>query len=167
MTATPVATHPFAGLAPVVILALLAAPLAAQQADTASVRATPFALKYGKWAALATAVGMGIKAAGAHADADRAFRSLNSYCFDDHARCDIGVDGHYLDPVAERYYQTSVRRDRHARGWLFGGEAALLATAGLFVCDLTRPKRPPRNIPFAPTVSVAGAATRIGMRLEF
>ncbi len=167
MTRTYAGPLPPVGIAMALILTLLVRPLAAQQADTAWVRGTPFAVKYGKWVTLAAAVGMGIKAADAHRDADRAFKSLGDYCDPDHTRCDTGPSGHYLDPVAERYYQTSVRRDRHARGWLLGGEGALLATAGLFVWDLTRPKQPPKNIPFAPTVSVVGSTTRLGLRVAF
>lgn len=148
-------------------LTLSATPLAAQRPDSAWTRGTPLVVTYGKWATLAAAVGMGIKASAAHHDADRAFNSLRSYCDADPTRCSQRPGGSYLDPVAERYYQTSLRRDRHARGWLLGGEGAVLATAGLFVWELTRPKRPPKNIPFAPTVSVVGASTRVGLSVAF
>ncbi len=167
MTRPSRCSRPAAGLGAVLLLALLGAPLTAQQADTTWVRATPFAVKYGKWVTLAAAVGLGVKAAAAHRDADRAFQSLSNYCFDDHARCATGPDGHYLDPVSERYFQVSLHRDRNARGWLVGGEAALLATAGLFVWDLTRPKQPPKNIPFGPTVSVVGSTTHVGVSVAF
>lgn len=148
-------------------LTLGAIPLIAQRPDSAWTRGTPFAVKYGKWAALAAAVGMGLKASAAHHDADRAFNSLRTYCDADPTRCDQLPGGAYVDPVAERYYQTTLRRDRHARGWLFGGQGAVLASAGLFVWELTRPKQPPKNIPFAPTVSVVGASTRVGVSVAF
>ena len=148
-------------------LTLTAAPLAAQRPDTSWTRRTPMVVKYGKWATLALAVGMGLKASAAHHDADRAFNQLSSYCLTDPTRCNQGSGGGYIDQVAEGYYQTSVHRDRHARGWLLGGEGALLATAGLFVWELTLPKQPPKNIPFEPTVSVVGPTTRIGLRVTF
>jgi hypothetical protein len=148
-------------------LTLTAAPLAAQRADTSWTRPTPMLVKYGKWATLALAVGMGLKASAAHHDADRAFNLLSDYCLTDPTRCNQGSGGGYIDPVAEGYYQASVRRDRHARGWLLGGEGALLATAGLFVWELTRPKQPPKNIPFEPTVSVVGPTTRVGVSVAF
>ncbi|MEO8139783.1 MAG: hypothetical protein ABI742_09060 [Gemmatimonadota bacterium] len=148
-------------------LTLAATPLAAQQPDTSWKRQTPMVVKYGKWATLALAVGMGLKASAAHHDADRAFNLLSSYCLTDPTRCNQGPGGRYIDPVAEGYYQASVRSDRHARGWLLGGEGALLATAGLFVWELTRPKQPPKNIPFEPTVTVVGAVTQFGVRVAF
>jgi hypothetical protein len=148
-------------------LTLGAAPLAAQWADSAWTRGTPFAVKYGKWAALAGAVGMGLKASAAHHDADRAFNRLRGYCDADPTRCDQRTGGAYTDPVAERYYQTALRHDRHARGWLLGGEGAVLVSAGLFVWELTRPKQPPKNIPFEPTVTHDGKRTNVGVSLAF
>ncbi len=148
-------------------LTLGVTPLVAQRADSAWTRGTPFAVKYGKWAALAAAVGMGLKASAAHHDADRAFNNLRSYCDVDPARCDQLPGGGYADPVAERYYQTALRHDRHARGWLFGGEGAVLASAALFVWELSRPKQPPKNIPFSPTVTRTGTTTNVGVSVAF
>jgi hypothetical protein len=149
-------------------LTVAAAPLTGQHPDSTWTRGTPIVVKYGKWATLALAIGMGIKAADAHNDANRAFTSLRDYCFVDPTRCNQArPGGAYSDPIAERYYQTSLRRDRQARGWLFGGEGALLTTAGLFVWELTRPRRPPKNIPFEPTVSLVGPTTRVGVRVAF
>jgi hypothetical protein len=143
-----------------------AASLAAQRSDSLLVR-TPVVVKYGKWVTLAGAVGMGILSAQAHNSADRAFDQLRRYCFVDTARCDQTGNGSYLDPVAEGYYQSSLRHDRHARRWLVGGEVTLMATAGLFVWELTRPKRPPRNIPFEPTLAVTPEQTLLGIRATF
>jgi hypothetical protein len=148
-------------------LTLSAAPLTAQRPDSTWTRGTPFALKYGKWVTLAAAVGMGLKASAAHHDADRAFNSLSSYCDVDPTRCSQGPGGAYVDPIAEGYYQASIGYDRQARRWLMGGEAAVLATAGLFVWELTRPRLPPKNIPFSPTVSVVGTSTRVGVSVAF
>lgn len=144
-------------------------PLAAQQpADSVfQPRSSPVLVKYGKWAVLAAAVGMGLKAASAHDDADRAFARLDDYCAVDRTRCDQGPGGRYLDPVSERYYQAALSGDRRARGWLLGGEVSLLGAAGLFVWELTRPKAPPRNIPFEPSFRVIGSRTEMGVMLRF
>ena len=144
-----------------------ATPLSAQRSDSVMVRSAPALIKYGKWLTLAAAVGMGIKAAGAHDDADRAFARLTQYCDGNAARCDQQASGSYADPVAEGYYQSSLSHDRRARRWLFGGEITLVGTAGLFVWELTRPKHPSRNIPFEPTITVTPETTQFGVRAAF
>jgi hypothetical protein len=148
-------------------LTIAVLPLTAQQPDTTWRRQVPAVVTYGKWVTLAATVGMGIKAAQAHREADRSFDRLSAYCLGDDTRCQTGPGGRYLDPVSERYFQASVRSDRRARHWLFAGEGTLLATAGLFVWELTRPSRPPRNIPFEPTVSVVGPRTMVGVSVAF
>lgn len=154
----------------VLLLGLAAAPaLGAQAADSvfAARRGSPFVVKYGKWLSLAAAVGMGLKASSAHHDADRAYDRLELYCLADETRCDLGPNGRYLDPVTERYYQTATKADRRARGWLLGGEAALLGAAGMFVWELTRPKHRPENIPFEPELRWDGRRTTVGVRVAF
>lgn len=146
---------------------LSATPLAAQRADSILVRSSPILIKYGKWLTLVGAVGMGIKAANAHDDADRAFARLTQYCSGNAARCGQQPSGSYADPVAEGYYQSSLRHDRRARRWLLGGEITLVGTAGLFVWELTRPKHPSRNIPFEPTITVTPETTQFGVRAAF
>lgn len=139
----------------VLLIALLTAttPLAAQISGDSLVRPpSPALVKYGKWALLAAAIGMGLKAESAHDQADRAFNRLNDYCFSQPNGCPKSSNGRYLDPVAERHYQASLAGDRRARNWLFGGEGALLGAAGLFVWELSRPKSIPRNIPFNPEI---------------
>jgi hypothetical protein len=128
---------------------------------------TPALPKYGKWVTLVAAVAMGVQAASAHREANDAFDQLQSYCGVDENRCQLGSNGRYVDPVSEGYYQSSLDHDRSARAWLFGGEAALVGSAALFVWELTRPKGPPRNIPFDPQVSVVGGQTRLGLRLWY
>ncbi|MEO8635466.1 MAG: hypothetical protein ABI587_09350 [Gemmatimonadales bacterium] len=150
-----------------VVLAASAEPLNAQDSIPPMVHRVPGVAKYGKWALLAAAVGMGLKASSEHHAADHAFDRLKSYCFDDPARCDQQSNGHYLDPVSEGYYQTSIAADGRARRWLLGGEGSLLASAGLFVWELTRPKHPPKNIPFEPTVEVVGPRTHLGLQVPF
>ena len=149
------------------LLICLAAPLAGQQLDTTTARPSPTLVRYGKWATLAAAVGMGLQAAVAHQDADQAFDQLKDYCFTDLTHCDQRPSGAYIDPVAEQYYQASLGHDRQARRWLIGGEATLLVTAGLFVWELTRPRGPPRNIPFSPSLSVTDGRARMGLALAF
>jgi hypothetical protein len=144
-----------------------AIPATAQQIDSTATRTSPLLVKYGKWATLAAAVGMGIEAATAHHAADQAFSRLSRYCDSDSSRCTQGSNGAYLDPVAEGYYQASLRQDGRARRWLVGGEVALLGTASLFVWELTRPKRTPRNIPFEPSLEFSPGTTRLGLRAAF
>jgi len=155
------------GLLLVALATTPSGPLVGQQRDSLWTRSSPFLVKYGKWATLAAAVGMGLKAADAHRDADRAFDRLEDYCRADPARCNQTPDGSYADPTAESYYQTSLRHDRRARRWLVGGEVVLLGTAGLFVWELTRPKRLPENIPFEPEISVLPHQSRFGLRIGF
>ena len=150
-----------------VVLICLAAPLSGQQLDSATARSSPILVHYGKWATLGAAIGMGLQAASAHRAADRAFGRLEQYCLTDPHACDQSPGGAYVDPVAERYYQSSLGHDRRARRWLIGGEVTLLATAGLFVWELTRPRGPPDNIPFSPSLSVSDGHTRLGLALAF
>lgn len=145
----------------------LATPVSAQGSDTIMIRNSPTLIKYGKWLTLAAAVGMGIKAADAHNDADRSFARLSRYCEGNAAHCDQLPSGQYVDPAAEAYYQSSLGHDRRARRWLLGGEITLIGTAGLFVWELTRPKYPSRNIPFEPTITVTPETTQFGVRAAF
>jgi hypothetical protein len=149
------------------LLATLAsAPLHAQ--DSAFVvRHSPAVVKYGKWTLAVSALGMGLQASSRHNAADRAFGQLEAYCLADKTRCDTGPGGGYADPVAEGYYQSSLSFDRSARRWLLGGETTLLASAALFVWELTRPQGHPKNIPFEPEFQVTGYGTRMGLRVAF
>jgi len=152
-----------------VLLLVLLAPAAAQAPDSVFLprQGSPALVKYGKWGILAAGIGMGIKAARAHSDADQAYRRLERYCLDDPRRCDQSPGGSYLDPVAERHYQSALRGDRRARGWLLGGEVAVLGAAGLFVWELTRPRQRPDNIPFRPEVTFQGRVTNLGVSVGF
>jgi hypothetical protein len=147
---------------------LLAPPVSAQQsADSLFRRSSPVVVKYGKWVVLAAALGMGLKASSAHHDADRAFARLERYCGVNPNNCAQLPSGSYSDPVAEGYYKASLQSDRRARGWLLGGEAALVGAAGLFVWELTRPRSLPKNIPFEPEVRWTGRETTVGGRVRF
>lgn len=150
-------------------LILLVAPVAAlaQAPDTTIYRSSPALVKYGKWALLAAALGMGYQSLQSHQKADDEFTRLEDYCFDDRTRCDRAGGGRYLDSRSESYYQSSLSYDRKSRGWLIGGEISLLGAAGLFVWELSRPKRPNPNIPFEPTVGFRGPVTDVGFRFSF
>jgi hypothetical protein len=103
----------------------------------------------------------------AHNRAEDVFDQLEAQCAGAHSRCSVGPDGSYLDPEIEDLYQQTLRHDRIARGWLFGGEGALAGAAVLFVWELTRPKRRPDNIPFEPEVRSMRGGTGLGLRVTF
>jgi hypothetical protein len=140
-------------------LALAPATLAGQQ--------SPPLVRYGKWVLAAGAVGLNLLAARDHGHADDAFDELRSFCFDNFDRCAVGPDGRYLNRRSEGLYQTSLHYDRRARTWLVGGEAALVAAAGMFVWELTRRTDKPDNIPFEPEVRSLERATGIGVRVAW
>jgi hypothetical protein len=123
-------------------------------------------VKYGKWVIVAGSVGMNYLALRSHNRADDAFNNLKALCID-RSRCDLAPGGAYLDPQIENLYQSSLRYDRIARGWLIGGEAALAGAAALFVWELTRPKGRPGNIPFEPEVRSMRWGTGLGFRVAF
>jgi hypothetical protein len=124
-------------------------------------------VKYGKWLLVAGSAGMNYLAIRAHNRAEDAFDELESRCLETRTRCALGPEGNYLDAEIEGFYQTSLRYDRIARGWLIGGETALAGAAALFVWELTRPKGRPDNIPFEPEVRSLRGATGLGLRVAF
>jgi hypothetical protein len=124
-------------------------------------------VKYGKWLLAAGAVGMNYLALRAHNRADDAFDALEARCAGTHDHCLLGPNGSYLDPVTEDLYQSSLRHDRIARGWLIGGETTLAGAAALCVWELSRPKGRPGNIPFEPEIRVLRDATGLGLRYGF
>jgi hypothetical protein len=146
-------------------LGLCCAP-ATGRAQEASHNTSPL-IKYGKWVLAAGAAGMNYLAARAHDRADDRFGLLEDRCLDDHRLCDLDGSGHYLNGESERMYQESLRYDRQARRWLFGGETALVASAALFVWELTRHTSKPDNIPFEPEVRSLRQATGVGIRLHW
>jgi hypothetical protein len=124
-------------------------------------------VKYGKWLLVAGSIGMNYFAVRSHNRAEDAFDALEAQCLASHARCTLGAEGQYVDPEIEALYQTSIRQDRLARGWLIGGETALAGAAALFIWELTRPKGRPRNIPFEPEVRSMRGGTGVGLRMAF
>jgi hypothetical protein len=146
----------------VLVLALLATA-----APAARAQGTSPLIRYGKWVLAAGAVGMNILADRSHDHADEQFDALETRCFADRSLCAIDGSGHYLDSGSETLYQASLRYDRHARRWLFGGETALVGAAALFVYELTRHAPKPDNIPFEPEVRSLRQATGVGFRIGF
>jgi hypothetical protein len=146
-------------LAPLLGLLLLAGPVEAQ-------RVGPL-VKYGKWALAAGALGMNLLAARAHNRAEDNFDALEQRCFANSEACNLDVSGKYSDAISELFYQESLRYDRHARRWLFGGETALLGAAAMFVWELTRKTHRPDIIPFKPEVRSLRQATGVGIRVGF
>jgi hypothetical protein len=123
--------------------------------------------KYGKWLLAAGAIGMNYLAAKNHDKADDAFNAIESRCVVDPRQCDLDASGHYIDTQNEALFQQTLKYDRRARRWLFGGEAALLGSAAIFVWELTRHTSKPDNIPFEPEIRTLRQATGVGLRLNF
>jgi hypothetical protein len=147
----------------VLALSLVAAPASAQ-ANPSTGRPL---VKYGKWVLAAGAVGMNYLAARAHDRAEDQFHALEARCFADHSLCNLDGSGRYLDGASEQLFQQSVRYDRQARRWLFGGETALLGAAAMFVWELARHTPKPDNIPFEPELRSLKEATGVGIRVSF
>jgi len=141
------------------VLALAAAPAHAQDVHPL--------VKYGKWALAAGALGMNYMAGRAHDRANEQFDALTSRCLDQRSLCALDESGRYADGTTEALFQQSLRYDRQARHWLFGGETALLGAAAMFVWELTRRSPKPDNIPFEPEVRSLRQATGVGVRIGF
>ncbi len=141
------------------LLLVLAAPAYAQGSRPL--------FKYGKWVLAAGALGLNYLAAKDHDRADDNFNALESRCLDEPRRCDLNASGRYIDPESEGLFQESTRYDRRARRWLFGGEAALLGSAAIFVWELTRHASKPDNIPFEPEIRSLRQATGVGLLVRF
>ncbi len=146
---------------------LLALALLVTAAPSARAQEAGPLIRYGKWVLAAGAVGMSVLADRSHDRADEQFDALETRCFADHALCAVDSGGRYVDVETESLYQSSLRYDRHARRWLFGGEAALAGAAVLFVYELTRHTPKPDNIPFEPEVRSLRQATGVGLRIAF
>jgi len=124
-------------------------------------------VKYGKWVLVAGSAGMNYLALRAHNRAEDAFDQVEANCVVATTRCSLNPDGTYVDPEIEGFYQSALRNDRIARGWLIGGESALAGAAVLFIWELTRPKGRPDNIPFEPEVRSLRGSTGLGLRVGF
>jgi len=145
--------------------------VAPAQADTAAGRppavaarpVTPAAIRYGKWAAAALAVGATAVGIHAHNAGNDAFAALVRYC--GQITCTLAPNGRYADPMAEATYQQVVRHDRAARVWLVAGQVSAVGAAVLFVLELRHTGEPP-NIPFNGLLVEPGLReTRVGVRV--
>ena len=125
-------------------LALLAPRLQGQEAPTP--RRGPPVVKFAKWGLLSVAGGLGLYALRHSTRAERAYDDLRSLCLADPNRCDH-PDGGYADPEAEALYRRSLSEDRRAQLGIFGGQATLFGSVGLFIYDL-RDGPEPTTIPY-------------------
>jgi hypothetical protein len=146
----------------VLIFSLVAVPASAQ----AEAPSRPL-MKYGKWVLAAGAVAMNYLASQAHQRAEDRFHALEDSCLADHSLCDVNESGRYVNDNSELLFQQSLRYDRQARRWLFGGETALLGAAAMFVVELTRHAPKPDNIPFEPEARSLRYGTGVGVRIGF
>ena len=144
------------------LLALAPSTVGAQQATP-----SPPLVKWGKWALLGGAVTMNLLAADAHEQANDVFDEIEARCVTDETLCYADGAGNYADDQTEALYQQTLGHDRRARGWLIGGQGALIGAAALFIWEFTRPQSLPENIPFEPEVDIGARETRVGVNLRF
>lgn len=130
----------------VILLALLVAvpQLDAQQAPTP--RRGPPVVKFAKWGLLGLAGGLGLYALRHSTRAEEAYDELRSICLAAPDRCDH-PGGRYEDAAAEALYRRALSEDRRAQLGIFGGQATLFGSVGLFIYDL-RDDREPTTIPY-------------------
>ena len=133
---------------PAALLALLvfATTAAAQQGTSPQPRHGPPVVKFAKWGLLGVAGGLGLYALQHSTRAEDAYAELRAICLDAPSRCEHG-GGRYGDPEAEHLYNRAISEDRQAQLGIFGGQATLFASVGLFIYDL-RDDRTPTTIPY-------------------
>ncbi len=122
----------------------IAPQLQAQEAPTP--RRGPPVVKIAKWGLLGLAGGLGLYALRHSTRAERAYDDLRSLCLATPERCDH-PDGRYEDATAEALYRRARSEDRRAQLGIFGGQATLFGSVGLFIYDL-RDDREPTTIPY-------------------
>lgn len=125
-------------------LVLIAPELRAQQAPTP--RRGPPVVKFAKWGLLAAAGGLGLYALRHSTRAEEAYDELRGLCLESPNRCNH-PDGRYEDAAAETLYRQALSEDRRAQLGIFGGQATLFGSVGLFIYDL-RDDREPTTIPY-------------------
>lgn len=122
--------------------------------------------KWAKWPTLAGAIALTAAAISRKLDADQVYDGLQLFCLADTQNCVRNADGTYVQPAAEALYQETVRLDRQARNWMWGGQAFLFVSAGLWVIDLVAGSSRPDNIPYAPLEPYAAPGV-VGARWRF
>lgn len=143
-----------------------AAPARSAHAQEArAARETPPIVHYGKWGAAALFAAFTSLGVMEHNNAEGRYHALQAYCIDV-GPCAIGADGRYANPEAESRYQSVVKSDRAARGWLLSGQLALAGAAALFVIELLH-DHGTRNVPYSGLVVEPGrfGATNVGIRI--
>jgi hypothetical protein len=127
-------------------------------------------VRYGKWLTAAAAGGLTYLAAREHNQSADSWNRLLTICRIDNADCAIGLDGRYVNPVAEANYQQSLYYDGRARKRLLAGQVALVISAAMFIADLSGGRNGPPNIPFDPNKLLveptSDGGARIGLRLR-
>ncbi len=128
-----------------------------------------FLVHNGKWLTAAGVAAFTVLGASEHRLSRREWNSLLTICRSAQDACAVGADGRYVRADAEALYQRSRVYDRRANRWLLGAQAALIATAALFIIDL-HPGEGPENIPFPANrieVGPTGDGVGIGLRFAF
>jgi hypothetical protein len=125
---------------------LLAGAADAQQSAPSQPRRGPPVVKFAKWGLLGVAGGLGLYALQHSTRAEDAYAELRSICLDAALRCEQ-EGGRYKDRDAEHLYNRALTEDRQAQFGIFGGQATLFASVGLFIYDL-RDDRTPTTIPY-------------------
>jgi hypothetical protein len=131
------------------LLTLLAGSVEAQQAAPAQPRKGPPVVKFAKWSLLGIAGALGLYALRHSTRAEDAYDELRGICIESPTRCDHQRN-RYDDEVAEWLYQRALSEDRRAQLGIFGGQATLFGSVGLFIYDL-RDDRTPTTIPYPGT----------------
>lgn len=134
-------------LALLVALGGLAHELSAQQAPAPSKRQGPPVIKFAKWGLLGVAGGLGLYALRHSTRAEDAYDELRSMCLATPTRCDHG-GREYDDAAAEALYRRALSEDRRAQLGIFGGQAMLFGSVGLFIYDLRDEGPVPATIPY-------------------
>ena len=129
-----------------IAICILAGSAEAQQPAPAQPRRGPPVVKIAKWGLLGVAGGLGLYALRHSTRAEDAYADLRGICLETPARCDHRA-GRYPDVTAERLYRRAISEDRRAQLGIFGGQATLFGSVGLFIYDL-RDDRTPTTIPY-------------------
>jgi hypothetical protein len=127
-------------------IVLVAGSASAQERPAAQPRRGPPVIKIAKWGLLGVAGGLGLYALRHSTRAEDSYDDLRSICLATPARCDHG-NRRYADDEAERLYRAAIAEDRRAQLGIFGGQATLFGSVGLFIYDL-RDDRTPTTIPY-------------------
>ncbi len=134
-------------------LVLVSGSAYAQQSTPSQPRKGPPVIKVAKWSLLGLAGALGLYALRHSTAAEDAYAELRAICLETPARCDHD-GGRYDDEIAESLYRHAVSEDRRAQIGIFGGQATLFGSVGLFIYDL-RDDRTPRTIPYPGSASRA------------